>query len=130
MQVYVARLRKLLGDGRLVTHERGYALLVQPKSSTSTVLRSSTRAASGAAPDAAAACLREALALFRGEPLSDLQLEAWAQPEIARLEECRLAALEALIAADLALGRQRELVPEWTLCSSPRIRSGSSCSSS
>ena len=112
VQVYVARLRKLLGDGRLVTHERGYALLVQPRELDLDRFEELTRAASGAAPDAAAACLREALALFRGEPLSDLQLEAWAQPEIARLEECRLAALEALIAADLALGRQRELVPE------------------
>ena len=56
--------------------------------------------------------MREALALFRGEPLADLQLEPWAQGEIARLEERRLAALEARVDADLALGRERELVPE------------------
>ena len=112
VQVYVARLRKLLGDGRLVTHERGYELLVEPGELDADRFDELTRAASGAAPEEAAARLREALALFRGEPLADLQLEPWAQPEIARLEERRLAALEARIDADLALGRHRELVPE------------------
>ena len=37
---------------------------------------------------------------------------AFAQPEIARLEDERLAALEDRIEADLALGRHAELVPE------------------
>jgi hypothetical protein len=38
--------------------------------------------------------------------------EAFAQPEIARLEEARTAALERRIDADLALGRHADLVPE------------------
>ena len=112
VQVSVARLRKALGDGRLVTHERGYELIVEPGELDADRFDELVRAASGATPDQAAARLREALALFRGEPLADLQLEPWAQGEIARLEERRLAALEARIDADLALGRQRELVPE------------------
>jgi hypothetical protein len=38
--------------------------------------------------------LRDALSLWRGEPLADLHGEAFAEREIARLEELRLAALE------------------------------------
>ena len=53
-----------------------------------------------------------ALALWRGPPLSDFASEPFAQGEIARLEELRLAALEERIEADLALGRHAELVPE------------------
>ena len=50
----------------------------------------------------AAETLREALALFRGEPLSDFRYEPFAQGEIARLAELRLEAVEERIDADLA----------------------------
>ena len=63
-------------------------------------------------PDERSARLREALALWRGEPLADLRYEAFAEREIARLEELRLAAVEDRVDADLALGRHHELVPE------------------
>ena len=39
--------------------------------------------------------LRKALGLWRGPPLADLSFEPFAQAEIVRLEEQRLAALEA-----------------------------------
>jgi DNA-binding SARP family transcriptional activator/ABC-type oligopeptide transport system substrate-binding subunit len=112
VQVYVSQLRKALGDGRLVTHERGYELLVAPGEVDADRFDALVQAASAATPEQACARLGEALALFRGEPLADLQLEPWAQTEIARLDERRSAALEARIDADLALGRHRELVPE------------------
>jgi DNA-binding SARP family transcriptional activator len=63
-------------------------------------------------PVTASAKLREALALWRGPPLSDLGYEPFAQPEIARLGELRLTVLEERIDADLALGRHAELVAE------------------
>jgi DNA-binding SARP family transcriptional activator/ABC-type transport system substrate-binding protein len=112
VQVYVARLRKTLGDDRLVTRQRGYLLVVEPGELDADRFDDLVRSASGAQPAAAAARLREALALFRGDPLADLSLEPWAQPEIARLKERRQVALEASIEADLALGRHRELVAE------------------
>src|SRR2546430_5428211 len=67
-----------------------------------------------AAGDSAAASdrLQDALALWRGAPLSDFSYEPFAQEEIKRLEELHLAATEERIEADLALGRHVELVPE------------------
>ena len=47
-----------------------------------------------------------------GTALSDFAAEPFAQGEIARLEELRLAAIEERIEADLALGRHAELVSE------------------
>ena len=63
-------------------------------------------------PDTAAAALRDALAMWRGHPYSDIDSRAILEPEITRLRELRLAALEARIDADLALGRHRELTGE------------------
>src|SRR6266516_4954740 len=60
----------------------------------------------------AAAKLRQALALWRGPPLAEFAYDPFAQVEIARLEELRLSALEERIEADLALGRDRDLIPE------------------
>lgn len=112
VQVYVSQLRAVLGDGRLVFREYGYQLVVAPGELDADRFDELTRSASGLAPASAAARLREALALFRGDALADLSLEPWAQPEIARLEERRLSALEARVDADLALGRHRDLLPE------------------
>ena len=56
--------------------------------------------------------LSEALDLWRGPALGDLAYEQFAQPEIARLDELRFAALDARIEADLALGRHTDLIPE------------------
>ena len=73
-----------------------------------------TRAAGaiGSDPRAAATMLREALSLWRGAPLADLEFEPFAQAPIARLEELRLAAVERRIEAELALAGHAEAVPE------------------
>jgi DNA-binding SARP family transcriptional activator len=60
----------------------------------------------------AAERLRDALALWRGSPLSDFAYERFAQEEINRLEELHLEAVEERIDADLGLGRHVEVVPE------------------
>jgi DNA-binding SARP family transcriptional activator len=62
-------------------------------------------------PAAAAESLREALALWRGPALADLSYESFAQGPAARLEELRLAALEARIEAELALGHHSTAIP-------------------
>lgn len=109
---YVSRLRKELPDGRLATRPPGYVLRVDHGELDLDVFERLRREARALPPDAAAARLRDALALWRGPPLADLAYEPFAQSEIARLEELRLAALEERIDADLADGRHADLVGE------------------
>lgn len=112
VQVYVSRLRKALGDGRLATHGRGYVLHVEPFELDLARFERLADEARGAAPDLAARKLGEALALWRGPALADLAYESFAQAEIARLEELRLTVLEQRIDADLACGHHAKLVGE------------------
>ena len=60
----------------------------------------------------AASLLREALALWRGEPLADVPSQLLRDREVPSLEDQRLQALVARIDADLHLGRHGEVVAE------------------
>jgi DNA-binding SARP family transcriptional activator/ABC-type oligopeptide transport system substrate-binding subunit/streptogramin lyase len=112
VHVYVSGLRKALGDERIVTRERGYALVLEPGELDVDRFERLVGEASGVPPATAAVALRGALDLFRGAPLDDFALERWAQPEIARIEERRLLAVEKRVDADLELGRHRDVVSE------------------
>jgi DNA-binding SARP family transcriptional activator len=112
VQVYVSRLRKDLGDGRLSTRAPGYVLNVDRSEVDLAQFEQLVGEAQRSDPDRASDALRRALALWRGAALADLAYESFAQPEIARLEELRWAALEQRIDADLAAGRHAELVGE------------------
>ena len=116
IQVYVSQLRKLLPEGVLETAAPGYRLVVEPEAvDLFEFMRLSeegrTALGAGDAPGAADA-LEAALALWRGAPLADFAWEPFAQTEIVRLEELRLAALEDRIEADLSLGRHGQLIAE------------------
>ena len=114
LQNYVSQLRRVLGDDRLQTQARGYALRVGPEELDVDRFRqrfADGRTAQAAGdPERASLLLREALAMWRGPPLADFTYEAFAQHEIGRLEELRLSALIERIDADLALGRHVDLV--------------------
>jgi len=112
IQVHISRLRKELGDGRVVTRPPGYVVHVDPSELDLTRFERFVDEASRAEPATAAQRLREGLALWRGPALADLAYEPFAQTDIARLEELRLAALEQRIDADLACGCHAELVGE------------------
>jgi DNA-binding SARP family transcriptional activator/class 3 adenylate cyclase len=70
------------------------------------------RALAAGAPEDAAALLRQALGLWRGPALADLAGEPFARAHVPRLEELRLAALQERMDADLARGRDRDLIGE------------------
>ena len=110
VQGYVARLRRVLGDGALLTQAPGYALRVDALDATR--FQTLVEEARHGEPAAAAPRLQEALALWRGPPLADFTYEPFAQDEIRRLDELRLSALEDRIEADLALGRHEQVVAE------------------
>lgn len=112
LQVQVWRLRKALGGEVLATRPPGYVLRVGAGDFDLARFEQLVSEARGSAPEAAAAKLRKALAIWRGGPLADLANEDFAAAEIRRLEELRVVALEERVKADLALGRHAELVGE------------------
>jgi len=115
LQSYVSHLRGALGPERLEGGSRGYILKLAPEELDAACFEALLREAGRLAavdPTAAVHTYQEALSLWRGPTLDDLSGEQSLQPEIARLEELRLAAEEDRIAAVLDLGRHRELVPE------------------
>ena len=120
LQVRLSELRKVLrlvGEAdRLVTRPPGYLLRVSDGELDAG--RFERLAAEGnaalAAGDAATAAQRldEALQEWRGPALADVDLVPSARAQAGRLEEERLAALEARAEALLACGRHRELIAE------------------
>ena len=118
VQVHVSRLRKALDSaGDLIeTRERGYRLALDPERLDSQrferLVGEARNELAERRPEQAAAALEAALSLWRGEPLADLAYEPFAQPEIVRLEDLRVAALELLIEAKLELGGHAEVVPQ------------------
>ncbi|HEY2543879.1 MAG TPA: BTAD domain-containing putative transcriptional regulator [Gaiellaceae bacterium] len=110
VQGYVSQLRRVLPGETILTRGSGYVLHA---SDTDAAEFERTLAVSrDEDPRAASQSLRHALSLWRGRPYSDVEYEPWAQAEIARLEELRLAALEERIDADLELGEASRVVPE------------------
>ena len=115
VQVHVSRLRKALAaqgngvPGVLLTREHGYELRVEPDALDADRFESlaehGSRELAAGHPGEAVAALEAALGLWRGPPLSDLAGEPFAQPEIARLEELRMVAVERMFEAMLALGK-------------------------
>jgi DNA-binding SARP family transcriptional activator len=116
LQVYVSRLRKLLGDEAIATASTGYLLEVDAAdldvARFERLRDAGVHALADGRPAEAAHLLEEALAQWRGPALADFAFEDFAQAESARLEELRLTTAEELAEAELALGRQRELVPK------------------
>jgi DNA-binding SARP family transcriptional activator len=112
LQNAISALRKVVGADVLVTKPPGYTILVPPESFDLERFSTLVRQARELEPAARAQALREALALWRGDPLSDLALEPAFQSDVLRLEELRLATIEDRIDADLAAGRHAEVIPE------------------
>jgi len=118
LQGYVHRLRRALGSDawRLQTRPPGYRLKVSAgeldAEQFDELAGQGRRALVRGDPSGAADLLAAALGLWRGPLLADLGEVAALEPERARREALRLAALEDRIEADLALGRHAGLVGE------------------
>jgi predicted ATPase/DNA-binding SARP family transcriptional activator len=116
IQGYISALRKLLGPEAIETTAAGYVLHAEPDQVDAhrfeRFLREGRDTLAAGNNEQAAHRLSEALDLWRGPALADFTYEAWAQQEIARLEELRTVSREEQFEAQLALGHHRELVSD------------------
>ena len=124
LQVHVAQLRRSLagaiGDeaarSLLATRSPGYVIQLEADDLDLTRFEAALGEARRAldAGDTAQAHARatEALALWRGPPLADLELERTLHEEVSRIEELRVSAQELAVEAALRLGRHDAALPE------------------
>ena len=117
VQVYVSRLRRALGDTDVLeTTPAGYRLVVAPDElDAERFERAAGGRSAGAGRGGRGARGRAAArgaGLWRGAPLEEFAWAPFAPPEIQRLEELQLSAVESRVEAELAAGRHAELVAE------------------
>jgi DNA-binding SARP family transcriptional activator len=109
----------MLGDAehrRLETTPGGYLIHASPDELDIRRFEAEVSVARAAAHrghwERAALRFRDALSLWRGEPLADIPCERLIADHVPRLGELRLQALEGRIEADLHMGMGADLVPE------------------
>jgi DNA-binding SARP family transcriptional activator len=122
LQMAIVRLRRTLardgvrGDSVLRTVAGGYTLAVEPGQLDAeifqTCLEHGRRALDAGNATRARDVLDEALGMWRGPALAQVAYQEFAQPEIRRLEELRLYALEARVECALRLGMQDAVIGE------------------
>jgi DNA-binding SARP family transcriptional activator len=117
LRSYIKRLRQRLGPAeadRITTCDHGYLISVGRAEldvhEFARLCREGSEAADAGHWDRACILLGDALALWRGMPLSDVPSELLRSAELPRLNELRLHALELRARAVLQLGRHNGLV--------------------
>jgi len=114
LQTQISRLRKVVGE-RLVSAGHSYSLRVEPDELDLERLRRLLAAAGAASsPAERSAFLRDAEALWSGEPLAGIEAP-FVAGEAAALEELRYGAIEERLTADLERGCAADLVAEIAL---------------
>ena len=117
VQAQISRVRRALGEGeRLQTRGNGYLLVVEPGELDGdrfrTLFDEGRKRLTGGDPTGAETTIRQALELWRGQPLADFAYDDFSQAAIARLDELHLSALEERFDAELALERHGAVVAE------------------
>jgi WD40 repeat protein/DNA-binding SARP family transcriptional activator len=114
LQVYVSRLRSVLGSEGIEAHAPGYLLRAERLEVDALRFEDLLAEArgNGSEPRTTDRILTEALGLWRGPALADLSAEPSLTADIARLEELRLQALEERFGAELDLGLHANVVAE------------------
>ncbi|MFI6480581.1 AfsR/SARP family transcriptional regulator [Nonomuraea sp. NPDC050663] len=109
VHVAVHRLRRGLGEGRLTSSAAGYTLHVRPEEVDAARFE---RLAAEARASGGIELYRRALETWRGRPFDGVGHAPCVAAEAGRLEERRLAVLQARLEAELAAGGHADLVGE------------------
>jgi DNA-binding SARP family transcriptional activator/WD40 repeat protein/tRNA A-37 threonylcarbamoyl transferase component Bud32 len=113
VMTYVSRLRLALGDGHVVTQDRGYRLATTDEDAIdATRFERLVERARTVPPTQAVTLLDAALALWRGRAYGEFADEWWALPHATRLEELRIVAAEQRAEALVASGADDRAVAE------------------
>ncbi|WP_460728625.1 BTAD domain-containing putative transcriptional regulator [Nocardia heshunensis] len=116
LQALVSRLRRALPDGAIGVEAGGYRLTVKPTDVDAVRFEQLLDQARGGDDARRADALREALELWRGTPMQDIDMrdnEAF-EAAITRLEGLRAAAQDDLYEVEIGLGRGPGLIAELT----------------
>jgi DNA-binding SARP family transcriptional activator len=112
LQNAVGRLRRAFGADVLETRAPGYVLNVAPEQIDARRFERSLVDARRLPAAERRQQLEQALGLWRGPALAEFAFDDFAQAEIRRLEELKLAAFEERIETDLELGRHGDVIGE------------------
>ena len=119
LQSYVSELRKALasdgGGASIVSRGRGYELRVAEEAVDALRFEDLVEEAARQPGAGANGPAGAALELWRGAPLADVASEPFAAPEIGRLEELHMRAIELAIDAESPPGA----TPRWSPGSRP-----------
>lgn len=113
LQMYVLRLRRVLGDEVVIeTHPNSYLLRVGPDQLDLLLFRRLAETARRGAGEDERRLLAEALACWRGPALEDVRSASLQRDEIAQLDEERLRVRQRYFEVSLELGRHQEVLGE------------------
>lgn len=117
LQVYISKLRRHLGDPRIVvSHPSGYQLSLAEHSCDLRIfqhhLAAADRAEAAGMPAVEAVELSRALEVWRGPVLADVRGSGLLESVARQYDESRIIAYERRIDLDLRLGYRRNLIGE------------------
>jgi DNA-binding SARP family transcriptional activator/pimeloyl-ACP methyl ester carboxylesterase len=116
LQTYVWNLRQALGTHVIATEPPGYRLVIRPDdvdvSHFRALVREGEECVRRGATEEARASFAEAVSLWRGDPFPGVASHTGLANEGVRLKEEYLSALEARLTAEVAGGRNDEVVGE------------------
>ncbi|MCP3800096.1 tetratricopeptide repeat protein [Allokutzneria sp. A3M-2-11 16] len=118
LQVHVMRLRRVIGGDLLRTVRGGYAMTLAAEQldllRARDLVDRAARCREDGSEESERALLAEALRLWRGPLLVEVESESLRRNEITSVLEMLLGALERRVDLDLAAGRHQELIGELT----------------
>ncbi len=110
LRATVSRVRRLIGDGAIITDADGYRLdAISDVRRFSELVGRTDLAGGGRLTE-----LDRAIELWRGDALEEFRHEVWAAPDVARLDEQRAAAIEDRAELLIAHNRGAEAIAQLT----------------